>query len=184
MSDVAERYRRVAATLTTRVREVADDGWERPSPCEGWVARDVVRHLVEWVPAFLDAGGSIRMPPMPDVDRDPAAAWEALDRELQRILDDPGTRSRDFSHPQAGEYPLDQAIAQFVLGDVLVHTWDLARAAGLDERLDPAECKAMADGIEPVAELLSKSGHYGPPTAYGSDADDQTRLLALTGRRP
>ena len=25
----------------------------RPAPVEGWAARDVVRHLVEWFPEFL-----------------------------------------------------------------------------------------------------------------------------------
>ena len=29
---------------------------------EGWVARDVVRHLVEWLPAFLQAGAGITLP--------------------------------------------------------------------------------------------------------------------------
>ena len=58
MSDIANRYRRVAATFTERVRAVPQDAWEWPAPCEGWVARDVVRHLVEWVPAFVrEAGG-------------------------------------------------------------------------------------------------------------------------------
>ena len=44
MSEVAERYRRAAAAFTERVRAVPVGGWERPAPCEGWVARDVVRH--------------------------------------------------------------------------------------------------------------------------------------------
>ena len=37
---------------------------------------------------------------------------------------------RTFSHPQAGDHPLDEAIGMFILGDVLVHTWDLATATG------------------------------------------------------
>jgi hypothetical protein len=43
----------------------------------------------------------------------------------------------------AGDHPLDQAIDRFVLGDVLVHTWDLARATGQDETLDAAEVERM-----------------------------------------
>ena len=185
MTDVASRYRKVAATFTERVREVAAEAWDNPSPCEGWVARDIVRHLVEWVPPFLAAGSGETLPALPDVDDDPVRAWEALDVELQRILDDPATAGRRFEHPQAGSHPLADAISMFILGDVLVHTWDLARAAGLDERLDPDECRAMADGIEPMGDALSRSGHYGVPTAFDkASADDQTRLLALTGRRP
>ena len=34
----------------------------------------------------------------------------------------------------------------FFLGDILVHTWDVARAAGLDETLDQDEVTAMLAG--------------------------------------
>jgi hypothetical protein len=40
----------------------------------------------------------------------------------------------------------------------------------------------MADGIEPLGDALSKSGHYAKPAPYEEGADHQTRLLALTGR--
>ena len=75
MSNTAERYRRVAGRFTERVREVPADRWDSPAPCEGWVARDVVRHLVEWFPPFLECGAGIELTPGPSVDDDPAGAW-------------------------------------------------------------------------------------------------------------
>ena len=181
---VSERFAKVAAAFSERVRAVPADAWERPSPCEGWVARDVVRHLVEWVPGFLSSGAGVDVSAGPSVDDDPVGAWEHLRTELQSILDDPERSSRTFSNPHTGDHPLDQAIAQFVLGDVLVHTWDLARATGLDESLDPDEVRGMLAGIEPMGDALSQSGHYGKPVAVATDADAQTRLLAFTGRQP
>ncbi|GAA0741789.1 maleylpyruvate isomerase N-terminal domain-containing protein [Dactylosporangium roseum] len=47
MSGPAEEHRTVAGRFTELVRGAAPDGWDRPSPCPGWAARDVVRHLVE-----------------------------------------------------------------------------------------------------------------------------------------
>lgn len=184
MSDVAERYRAVAGRFSARAEAVPEGGWERPAPCEGWVARDVVRHLVEWVPAFLRAGADVDLPVGPSVDEDPAGAWRAMSDGIQSVLDDPGVGSRQLSHPQAGTHPLDQAIAMFILGDVLVHTWDLARATGLDETLDPDEVRAMLAGLEPMDEVLRASGHYGPRVPVPEDADEQTRLIAFTGRQP
>ena len=35
----------VTSQFTDRVRGVAPGGWDSPSPCEGWTARDVVGHL-------------------------------------------------------------------------------------------------------------------------------------------
>jgi uncharacterized protein (TIGR03086 family) len=108
----------------------------------------------------------------------------ALSDGLQALLDDPSTATRTFDHPQAGTHPLDAAIGMFVLGDVLIHTWDLARATGLDEALDPDEVHRALEGMEPLADVLAASGHYAPRVAVPDDADEQTRLLALTGRHP
>jgi uncharacterized protein (TIGR03086 family) len=72
----------------------------------------------------------------------------------------------------------------FVLGDVLVHTWDLARATGLDETLDADEVHGMLVGMEPLDEMLRQSGQYGPRVDVPADADEQTRLIAFTGRHP
>ena len=47
------RYRRVAAQFDARVRAMPDDGWDNQAPCDGWVGRDVVAHLVDWVPAVF-----------------------------------------------------------------------------------------------------------------------------------
>ena len=121
---------------------------------------------------------------LPSVDVDPAASWSSLNAALQEVLDDPATVDRQFSHPQAGTHPLDRAILSFILGDVLVHTWDLARATGQDETLDAVEVHAMREGLEPMGDMLSQSGHYAAPVTVAADADEQTRLLALTGRQP
>lgn len=183
-SVLASRFANVAEGFGRRVTGVEEGAWERTAPCEGWVARDVVRHLVTWVPGLLEAGAGEVVAPGPDVDADPVGAWEHLRAALQDILDDPERSARPFRHPQAGHHRLDEAIGQFVLGDVLVHTWDLARATGQDEALDPDEVRGMLAGIESMGEALSKSGHYGRPVEVGADADLQTRLIAFTGRTP
>lgn len=181
---LAERYRRVAGHFTRVVDATAADDWEKPAPCDGWSARDVVRHLVEWVPALLRDGAGVAFTAGPAVALDPAGAWRSLSDTLQATLDDPANASRPFSHPQAGEHTLPVAIDMFVTGDVLVHTWDLARATGGDERLDPDEVHRMLVGMEPLDELLRSSGHYGPRVPVPEEADELTRLIAFTGRRP
>jgi hypothetical protein len=59
MTSAAEEHRSIAGAFTDRVRGVRDDAWDAPAPVEGWCARDVVRHLVEWFPAFLKSGSGI-----------------------------------------------------------------------------------------------------------------------------
>lgn len=183
MSDTSERYRRVAGAFTERVRSVPDDAWDNPAPCDGWDARDVVRHLVEWIPSFFANNTDVRLALGPAVDDDPVGAWQALDVSIQALLDDPDAASREYDLPM-GRMTLESAIGMICIGDVLVHTWDLARATGLDDSLDSDEVHGMLAGMEPMDEMLRTSGHYGPRVVVPEDADEQTRLIAFTGRRP
>ena len=99
------------------------------------------------------------------------------------VLDASDIATRAFDHPRAGEHPLAEAIDRFILGDVLIHTWDLSRATGLDEHLDDTMVNEMLIGLEPMADVLVQSGHYGPRVPIAVEADPQSKLLALTGRR-
>ncbi len=184
VSENADRYRRVASAFTERVSAVRDDEWSLPAPCEGWMAVDVVRHLVEWVPPFLADGSGVTLVVEPTVDADPVAAWRSLSDGIQSLLDDPDQATRIFDHPHAGRHQLDDAVMRFILTDVLIHTWDLARATGLDETLEPTEVARMFDGIYEVDALLRESGQYGPKVEVADDADVQTQLIAFLGRRP
>lgn len=177
-----EEHRWVAGGFTERVRGATD--WDAPSPVDGWVARDVVRHLVEWFPAFLEAGAGIRLDSGPSVDDDPLEAWQVHSDAVQELLDDPATPSRVLGNRHIGDLPLDQAIDRFYTSDVFMHTWDLARATGQDETLDPEKCAELLAGMEPMDEVLRQSGQYGPKVEVPASADVQTRMLAFIGRDP
>ena len=88
MPDIATRYRHVAGGFTERVVAVPPEHWDDPAPCEGWVARDVVRHLVAWLPAFFWGQWQLEAPTIPSVDDDPVAAWHTFDEALRVLLDD------------------------------------------------------------------------------------------------
>lgn len=184
MTSAADEHRVIAGAFTDRVRGVRPEAWDDPAPCEGWVARDVVRHLVEWFPAFLKAGAGVDLPQGPPVDEDPVAAWNVHSNGVQALLDDPATQGRVLTNEHIGEVPLDQAVDRFYTADVFLHTWDLARATGQDERLDPDRCAQMLEGMLPLDELLRTSGQYGPRVEVPDTADVQTRLLAFIGRNP
>jgi uncharacterized protein (TIGR03086 family) len=184
MTGPAAEHRIVAGAFTERVRGVATGAWDNQAPCEGWVARDVVRHLVEWFPAFLWSGAGVELPHGPSVDEDPVAAWTVHSDGVQALLDDPATAGKVLVNRHLGEVPLDEAVDRFYTADVFMHTWDLARATGQDERLDPDRCGVLLKGMLPLDDVLRQSGQYGPRVEVADDADVQTRLLAFIGRRP
>ena len=158
--------------------------WDAPTPVPEWVARDVVGHLVEWFPGFLESGSGIRLPGGPSVDEDPVGAWEAHADAVQAVLDDPATVGRRFSDPHTGDLPLDQAVDRFYTADVFMHTWDLARASGQDETLDADLCAELLAGMESVEELIRSSGQYGPRVPVADAASAQDRMLGFIGRDP
>jgi uncharacterized protein (TIGR03086 family) len=178
----AAEHRRIAAGFTERVRGTTD--WDAASPVEGWTARDVVRHLVEWFPAFLESGAGIRLEAGPSVDEDPVAAWQVHSDAVQALLDDPATGDRTLSDRHTGDMQLDRAVDLFYTADVFMHTWDLARATGQDETLDPEKCTELLEGMVDAEEAMRSSGQYGPAVPVPEDSDVQTRMLAFIGRDP
>lgn len=177
----AEHHREVAALFTEKVEGVTD--WDVPTPVEGWVARDVVGHLVTWLPAFLESRG---LPGLDDgLDRrvDPVGAWLTQVDAVQALLEGPDA-DLVFDDPHLGPQHLSELVDRIYTGDVFLHTWDLARATGQDDTLDPATCVEMLAGMEPIEELMRSSGQYGVRVDVPPDADAQARLLGFIGRDP
>ncbi|WP_214105555.1 TIGR03086 family metal-binding protein [Acrocarpospora catenulata] len=177
-----ERHRQVARLFTDRVRGTRS--WDAPSPVADWAARDVVRHLVEWFPGFLASGAGIELSRGPSVDEDPVAAWQVHCDAVQAVLDDPETAHRKLVNPHIGSLPLATAIDQFYTTDVFMHTWDLSRATGQDDRLDLDFCALLLAQMEQMEQAIRSSGHYGARVEVPGGADSQTRLLGFIGRDP
>jgi uncharacterized protein (TIGR03086 family) len=182
VSEISDRYRKVAATFDARVKEVPADKWDAPNPCEGWANRDVVKHLAEWVPAFFGGTFGLTPPAIPSADEDPVAAWEALNAWCQSTLDDEAIANTERDTPM-GTKTFEDAFDMIALSDVVVHTWDLARGAGLDETLDAGEVQRLLDGMSNLPDEM-RGDFFGPKIELGEGADDQSRMLAYSGRRP
>lgn len=185
--DIDERYRRVADGFTQRVEQVPEDRWDSPSPCDGWVARDVVGHLVGWMPGFFFGQWGLTPPTVPAVGDDPAAAWLTTDAALRALLDDAELVASERDLPM-GRKSFGAAFEMIAVPDVLVHTWDLARATGLDDTLDADEVARQASDLpppgSPMDEMLRSSGQFGPRVEVPDDAPAQDRLLGFMGRQP
>lgn len=180
----AEEHRRIAGEFMATVEGTAAAAWDCPAPPQGWVARDVVRHLVEWFPAFLQGATGITLLSSPSVDDDPVGTWRSHTDAVQALLDHRATAERQHEFPHLGRMALGQAIDMIYTSDVFLHRWDLSRATGQDETLDPDKCTQMLEAMLAMNDALRQSGHYGPGVEVPDDADIQTKLLACIGRTP
>jgi uncharacterized protein (TIGR03086 family) len=83
-----------------------------------------------------------------------------------------------------GTFPANAAVL-INLGEVLVHSWDLARATGQDFVLDP-QLAALVHGLYSSVPLegMRANGILGPEVRVPADAPIADRMLGLLGRQP
>ncbi|RFS85079.1 TIGR03086 family protein [Actinomadura spongiicola] len=193
MNEKAESYRRRADAFDAKVAAVRPDQWADPSPCEKWTARDVVRHIVDMHEVMLRPLGRA-LSAAPSVDADPLAAFRAARADIEAVLDDPALAGQESDTPSGRLSTLDH-IDQVVSRDLPLHGWDLARATGQDDTIDPVDVAAFwsdMQGIpDEVMERLRTPGAFGPGVeVFGArvevdeDAPTQDRLLGFIGRDP
>lgn len=182
MSDVSDRYRRLSAAFADEIAAVPPDRWSDPTPCTDWTVRDLVRHAVETPQMFFGLVGR-ELRSGPSVDDDPVAAFDSARQQIQADLDDPARAAAGFDG-FFGRSTFAEAVDRFVCFDLAVHGWDLARATGQDERIDPGEFPQLWESVELFGEAIRSEGTCGPAVDVPPDADEQTRLLAHLGRKP
>jgi uncharacterized protein (TIGR03086 family) len=177
------RWRRISGEFARVASAVPDDGWSRPTPCAGWAALDVVKHQVEWMPSVL-SGSAVIAYTGPNPATDPVGAWKSWHATVDAALCDPEVAAKTFDAGPPGTLSVAAAVEMLLLGDVIVHTWDLARAMGVHAELDEGTAASMLDQMAGIDEILRASGHFGPKVEVGPDASTVDRLIAFTGRDP
>jgi uncharacterized protein (TIGR03086 family) len=188
--DQLEILSRAGDGFEAKAAAIPADGWERTTPCQPWTVRDVVNHVVagNLMSARL-LGGASRDEAL-EVIRDQHLGddWQgALRRSIAaqaQAFAAPGALERICHHP-AADIPGSMLLG-FRLGDLVLHAWDIARGAGLDETLDPVAVEAVWTGMSALGPLVAQSGFFGTGASgtVPEDAPLQLRLLDLAGRRP
>ncbi len=177
MTEAADRYRRRADAFGALIAGTAPERWSSPSPCEGWTARDVVAHVVDFSAQVLRERAGVSSIAVPAVADDPAAAFRAIREAVQRVLDDPAT-------PPDVAYYLEGALSF----DLPQHGWDLAVATGQDATMDPEEVELLWNTLSGMRQSWwdwhHSNGWYAPAVPVPEDAPLQDRVLGLIGRRP
>lgn len=180
--------RRLHLAVCRRFGEAVRSGegkWDRPSPCEAWNAMGVLEHVIGFHDVLLLGPLGLK----PDRPRDdPQRRWELTFDRLSEAFARDDLFERVIVVPAVGNNaPTLREVMTLVPGltqDVLVHTWDLARAVGADDRLDPRWCAMFCDRLTSDPDALSRSGTFAAPIVIGDDADIQSKLLARLGRNP
>ncbi|SFO71346.1 TIGR03086 family protein [Geodermatophilus dictyosporus] len=176
---VAAAYAAALEPLLAVVDAVPAGGWDAPSPCEGWTARDVVGHLVDTQREFL-TGRGIDLGPAPDLT-DPAAGLRDHAQRVLAAVGEPAVAGQRYDG-FAGPTTVGETLEEFYVWDLVVHRWDLATATGQDAALTDAELDRVEDGARSWGDALYTDGicrRLEAPEGAGR----QAQVLALLGRR-
>jgi uncharacterized protein (TIGR03086 family) len=169
-----------------KVAAVPADKWGAPTPCADWSVRDLVNHVTGehlWAPHLLDGETIAEVGDRYDGDvlgDSPLAAWERAARTSRAAW---LTTSPDaVVHLSFGDNPALE-YGQQMLSDLVIHGWDLARGAGLEETMDPAAVANVLGYLEVNAKYWAEAGIFAAPVAIDTE-DWASRLIALSGRTP
>jgi uncharacterized protein (TIGR03086 family) len=177
--EVVDRITHLLHQFDARVQAAPADSWGNQSPCSEWKARDVVAHVGNNLKR-LTAGMSGSAPGEIGADDDIVAAWNT---SLHDFLTTLPTADLSAAIPgPMGPMPMEQMIGRFVCNDVLVHTWDLARAVGGDEQLDADAVAGAYAGLKPMDAMIRRPGIFGDKIERDG-VDLQTEFLAFLGRQ-
>ncbi|EOD67359.1 TIGR03086 family metal-binding protein [Amycolatopsis vancoresmycina] len=169
------------------LRAVAPDGWHAPTPCPGWDVRALVNHMTRGNLNYIGLlHGATREEflALRDEDAlgdDPVAAYTASVHACAAAFAEEGALDRVVDYP-LGKLTGRRALAVRTT-DSTVHTWDLARALGAAETLDPGLVAWIDEDYDAIFAGLGPGVFAEPPPAVPG-ASRQDRLLTRFGRDP
>jgi uncharacterized protein (TIGR03086 family) len=164
----------------------------QPTPCPNYDVASLVDHIVEAghraaalgrgeVPPPGDGSQHVELSDAPGQLRHAAA-------DAAQAWDDDSRLSSTFTMPWGEEYT-GATLVDMYLAELAAHAWDLARATGQIDELDPSVAVTALEGaramIKPeYRDLLEPGSPFGEEVPPPPGADDWERLAAFMGRDP
>jgi uncharacterized protein (TIGR03086 family) len=189
VDNLVEVHGRCGRRFAALVAGVGPEQWHDDTPCSEWDVRTLVHHLLSeqrWVPPLFEGLTIEQVGDRFDGDLmgDDASAWPGLlassMEEAHAVVARPGALGRTV-HLSFGDASGQEYVMQLT-ADLAIHAWDLARATGQDDALDPGAVAVLLPWTEANAGLVAGSGMFGPRIDAGPGAPDDIRLLGLLGR--
>ncbi|MFB8003489.1 TIGR03086 family metal-binding protein [Nocardia sp. NPDC056000] len=194
---IRERFLLSCSMFERALNAIRPEQWVRPTPCAEWNVRQLVNHVTRGNLNYanLVEGGSaaefLRQREVDALGTDPVAAFARSVSTCADAFAQPGALCRVLDYP-LGRIAGRQALAVRTT-DTTIHSWDLARALGVDDTLDPGLVAWIADHLDEIYTDLPETRTAIDTThrffaaaraAAAGDGPRQDRLLRQMGRAP
>jgi uncharacterized protein (TIGR03086 family) len=161
---------------------------DAPTPCAEWDFATLARHVIFWSPLLAAAGRratptpvaeSEAQVPLDDVSGALQAAWVDVVEAWSEPAAWTGTTSLGGPDPLPAEM-----IGGMVVGELVVHGWDLAKSAGVVPQWHADVLAYLHEAVVGMAPQGRDMGIFGPEVPVPADAPVLDRIVAITGRDP
>jgi uncharacterized protein (TIGR03086 family) len=176
------------AELVRVVGSLTPTHWDNLTPA-GLTVREVVDHVVAgnlFAVRLLEGASATDAVAGLDADQLGGDAIAAVSSscEAQQSAFAVADQRLPLHHP-SGDISYDTFV-RFRLGDVLIHSWDIAIGGRLDPTLDPGLVDALWAMVEPHLDDMRAMGVFGTgaTNTLPPGTSPQARLLDAFGRRP
>jgi uncharacterized protein (TIGR03086 family) len=189
--ELHEMMAKAATEVVEVARNVKPDQLGAPTPCPEWDVRALVNHLMFWSAFRSELAARKEQAPADDpiteeTDFTASPDWpETLARQLDKAV-------AAWSAPDAltgdtglagGSMPA-RMIAMMMVGELVVHGWDLARATGQTLPVDPAVVATAGEMAAAMGDQGRQMGAFGAEVTVPADASPLDKVLGLSGRDP
>jgi uncharacterized protein (TIGR03086 family) len=181
--------------LTAAAGQAADvvagtspEQFDLPTPCAKWDVRALLNHLVLWTSYSFERRA--RSEPVGEdlMDRDFAAEpdyAQAYRAQLDRALE-------AWAAPGVFDAPIDTGhatmpaaqIAEMILMEMVLHSWDLAQATGQEFACSDEVAQAVCKAVRDSAAMFRQYDGFADEVEASEDASPLALALAVSGRRP
>jgi uncharacterized protein (TIGR03086 family) len=188
--ELHEMMAKAATSAAAVARNVKPDQLAAPTPCPDWDVRTLVNHLMFWSHRSELAARKEQAPaddPITEqTDFTTDGEWpETLAHQLDKAAvawSDPGATEGDTG--LAGGSMPARMIAMMMVGELVVHGWDLARATGQTIETDPTTVETVHEMTVAMGDQGREMGAFGPAVEVPDSAPLLDRVLGLSGRDP
>lgn len=157
-----------------------------PTPCPEWDLKALLNHLtyeVLWVPELVAGKTIAEIGDKYDgnvLGEDAQGIWQTASSKALKAVE--GANLNQIAHLSYADVPVGHYVAE-VGTDVFIHAWDVAQAIYSTLIFDPTIAQAIYDNNISRRQEMADSGAFGMPITIAADANIQTKLLALFGRK-
>lgn len=170
---------------------LTDDQLSARTPCSAYTVADLLDHVMGLALAFRDAAAKTNAedsaggPAETSGDNLPADWRRLLPERLEALANAWADPAAWTGEARAGGVTMSAEVMGVVaLDEIVVHSWDLARATAQPFECDARSAEALFGLLSPSSDEDGQNGLFGPVVHVSADAPLLHRVIGLTGRDP